>query len=187
MMVILLSVNNSFLLIKYALYLWDVVPIVVSRTQLKILCSICLDSTPPQKNWTVCLWAWDMSSILASSPFTLAKNETNNLKFSFQAANDFIHLIKVIKLNCLSENKENILQEQEKARCWKTWGLRIRQNWVQILALPLIICVNLDTFNVCEFSFVLSEKCSYWYLLRSVVKKFNTQHIADSLWKAAIN
>lgn len=102
-----------------------------------------------------------MSSILASSPFTLAKNEMNNLKFSFQAANDFIHLIKVIKLNCLSENKENILQEQEKARCWKTWGLRIRQNWVQILALPLIICVNLDTFNVCEFSFVLSEKCSY--------------------------
>lgn len=60
-----------------------------------------------------------------------------------------------------------------KAKYLKTWGLRIRQNWIQILVLPFISCANLGKFNVSEFSCFLSEKCGFWHLLRSVVIKLS--------------
>lgn len=44
-----------------------------------------------------------MSSILVISP--IAKNNVNGLHFFFQSENDFIHVIKTIKLNRPSRNK----------------------------------------------------------------------------------
>lgn len=48
-----------------------------------------------------------MSSILVISP--IAKNKVNGLNFSFQAENDFMHVIKAIKINCPSRNKRGKL------------------------------------------------------------------------------